>query len=54
MVFASHAFFASAALQMNPNILAFFNEKNINLCFKNKGILPPDKCSPQTGAQNLI
>ena len=27
MVFASHAFFASAALQMNPNILAFLTKK---------------------------
>lgn len=35
-------------------IFWLFWRKNINLCFKNKGILPPDKCSPQTGAQNLI
>ena len=38
MVFASHAFFASAPLQMNPNILGFFERKNVKLCFKNTGI----------------
>ena len=38
MVFASHAFFASAPLQMNPNILGFFERKNVKLCIKNTGI----------------